>query len=236
MKFLNVSASIAAALIASACEAQVSAPATAAATTSAAQGADSPLERVIDLELVGGNVEFFEAISGPAKRVWDSREGQFYRSYEVNGCDVDTMTEGETIKSITLHVSQQCDPGGFGMQFAGKTLSEAEAELGGGRYVAGCISGCGNAADPTYGYEIAGYRANGFLNYSIQAMPESDADWDRLFAWKDQMVAERGEDFVVMEMGYQCDPAFAQGNRTATKDFRIVSVTVSSEPEGLTCR
>lgn len=243
MKAFQVSVVVFAMLGASACDAReepLKGPPAAASASSAAVPTTSvegaALDRLIDLELVGGNLAFFEAISGPAKRVGDWGEGQSRRDYEVEGCDISLTTEGQTISAITFSVTPQCNPGGFGMQFAGKTLGQAAAEFGGGRYVAGCLSMCGNAADPTYALEVPGYRANGFLNYSVEAMATTDAEWDRLHAWKDQMVASHGEDYVLSDMTYQCSDADAEGARAATQNLQIISVTVSRDDKLLVCR
>lgn len=238
MKFLECAVAAAALLAATACDAGPYSKEKASALDAAASenaGPETPLDRLIDTELVGGNLAYFEAISGPAKRVGDWGEGKSRRDYEVEGCDISLTTEGQTISAITLTVSPRCNPGGFGMQYAGKTLGQAAAEFGSGRYVAGCLSMCGNAAEPTHAFEVSGYRANGFLNYSIEAMATTDAEWDRLHSWKDRMVANHGEDYVVMDMSYQCSDADAEGARAATQNLQIISVTVSRDHEILVC-
>ena len=239
MKFLEVTVSAAALLVATACDAGPSSKtetrSSPTATGPAQAGSGAQLAQLIDIELVGGNLAFFEAISGPAKRVGGWGEGQSRREYEVESCDISITTEGQTINAITLTVTPQCNPDGFGMQFAGKTLGEAAAEFGSGRYVAGCLSMCGNATEPTHAFEVSGYRANGFLNYRVEAMATTDGEWDRLHAWKDQMVTSHGEDYVLADMTYQCSEADAVGARAATQDLQIVSVTVSRDSSTLAC-
>lgn len=198
-------------------------------------GSNTDIDRLIDTELVGGNLAYFEAISGPAKRVGDWGEGQSRREYEVKGCEISLITQGQTITAMTLTVTPQCNPGGFGMRFSGKTLGEAAAEFGGGRFVAGCLSMCGNAAEATHAFEVSGYRANAFLNYNIEAMATTDAEWDRLLSWKDRMVANHGEDYVVMDMSYQCSDSDAESARAATQNLEIISVTVSRDDKILVC-
>lgn len=235
MKFLEVAIASMALLAATGCDAGSSSSAAPVSGEPVRAGSETPLDRLIDLELVGGNLAFFESISGPAKQVGDWQPGEEYRNYEVSGCDIQLITQGQKISAITVFVTPQCNPDGFGMRYHGATLADAEAQLGGGRYVGGCISMCGNAADPTYGYEIPGYRANGNLSYRIEAAATTEADWDRLSGWAGQMRASRGDDYVA-SMTYQCDGEQDQAARSATKDLKVVSVTVAVDaPNSLTC-
>jgi hypothetical protein len=119
------------------------------------------------------------------------------------------------------------------MQFAGKTLGEAEAEMGGGRWIGGCLSMCGNSVIPTYSYEISAHKLNGGLNYRIDAIAP-DEESDELFGWADRMRESHGEDYVV-GMAYQCDGAQDAEARAATRDMQIVSVTVSDDLQSLFC-
>lgn len=229
MKILELAIVAVVLSVATTCVAGSKAETTAAPT---ALGSEGLLDRLIDTELVGGNLAFFEAISGPAKRV-NEWGGRSHRDYEVAGCDVSVNAEGQTIRAITFTVTPQCNPEGFGMRFAGKTLEDAEAQIG-GQYVGGCIRACGNSVEPTYGLELLGYQANGNLNYRIEAQPTTDAEWERVFAWGAQMEDTRGDEHV-LAMSFQCDDADKEGARAATKNLRVSSVTVSDDFEMLTC-
>ncbi len=235
MRILEMAVGLVALTVATACDAGPSARAESVNVPPASANRpalDTSLDRLIDTELVGGNLVYFEAISGPAKRVseWGDRT---HRDYDVAGCDVRVTAEGQTIRAITFTVTSQCNPEGFGMRFDGKTLEDAEAEIG-GQYVGGCIRGCGNSVEPTYGLELLGYRANGNLNYRIEAQPTSDGEWDRVFAWGARMEDIHGEEHV-LAMSFQCSDADKEGARAATKDLKITSVTVSNDFDMLTC-
>lgn len=182
----------------------------------------SKYQQLVSTTLIGGNLPFFESISGPARQVI----GDGHR-YEIDGCDVWVETEGATIKSITSEISGRCNPD-LGYQLNGRTLAQAASHFGNGRYSASCLRSCGNAVDPSYSLEIDGYHANNWISYRFEGMADSDGDYDRLFAWAAKMERERGEDYVIMGR-YHCDNRYASEAASAIRDFRVTSVTITTE-------
>jgi hypothetical protein len=184
-------------------------------------------DRLLVASIIGGNITYFDSIAGPPTHIYGTS-----RHYSIDGCEVMIDVSAGAISRLTYNLSSQCNPSGFGHRFGGMTLSQAEALFSGARYAPGCLTMCGNAADPTYDLVVAGSRSNGFVDYTFSSLAE---EYDALDAWRERMIAEHGEDYVINE-SYRCDPKEARSAREATKNFKIVTVTVSSDSNIHQCR
>lgn len=107
--------------------------------------------------VIGLNPVFVESKLGPAKE-----KGASYWVFEVKGCTVSYDVEGDAIVAAGMPVSARCTP-----QVDGRTITSSTtfAEVRGPTSTvrASCISGCGNAYDPTIDLHQDGYHANGFI-------------------------------------------------------------------------
>lgn len=231
MKIFEVTIATAATMLVTACDAGASSAASPAADGTVHAGSEARLDRLINPELLGASVAYFEAISGPAKRLDEWTEGQTYREYEVDGCEVEMIAAGQSVQTITYHVTEQCNPDGFGMRFAGKTLGDTAAD----RFLGGCFEACGRAGNDLVSAEYQGSMAEGALSYRFDAMVQTDAQSERMGAWLERMRAEHGDRYI-WDMDFQCDDAQAQEAREATADLQIVSVTVSNVSDMLVCK
>lgn len=189
----------------------------------------SKIDQLLDPTLLGGNLQFFEAISGPAKQI----HGEL-RLYELGSCLVSLTVSNQRILSISTSISRECNPGSLGHRLNGMTLSQAAAAFGQGTFDADCLRGCGNAFDPGYTLAIEGYRANGFTSYLFTAQSVSEADWRRIDAWETKMVAAEGEDYVIMGR-YRCDDRYQPDAASAVSSLRIASVMITNELERPQC-
>lgn len=234
MRIPGFSVAVAALLVATACDAEPSqrwdGEAVGVAAAVPQVGSNAILERLIDLELVGGNLAYFEAISGPPKTIED-----IYRTYRPGDCYVTVEADGQTITSIGYAVSAECNPAGFGMRFYGHTLEDARVELGGGQYGTSCLDMCGNALDPTYGVFVPGYRTNGYRNFNIDGQPTEPEQYERIYVWRSGLIAKYGDGGTAEARGYRCNSTDAASNREALKDIPVTYVRVFRSAETNSC-
>ncbi|ATE58986.1 hypothetical protein CCZ27_02550 [Thauera sinica] len=129
------------------------------------------------------------------------------------GCDVDVgKFLHEEPGSRSLHLSQMSF-GSF-QESAGRTL-----------FYADCLSGCGNASDPSVYAHWEGTRALDFLEVMLEVRLVGDAAIAAADQWQSAMVSAESEDWI-MESGFNCDPG--KYGEVARKAFAAV------QPEAIT--
>lgn len=106
---------------------------------------------------IGLNPVFVESKLGPAKE-----KGTSLWVFEFKGCTISYDVEGDAIVAAGMPVTARCSPEIEGRPITtSTTFSEVRGAASTVR--AACISGCGNAYDPTIELHQDGYHANGFL-------------------------------------------------------------------------
>ena len=117
-------------------------------------------------EMIGVQRAYFEKITGTPKYV-----DRNYRSYDLDGCKISIKeSKSKSIESISLeNISNKCtfDANqiflyGPAHKLTFNSLIEAGYQF---RAMETCIDGCGNIAEPTYGIEVWGPHAIGFIQF-----------------------------------------------------------------------
>lgn len=136
---------------------------TATGCSAAGDGNRSNLDWATSNEIIGLNPDYVEQRLGVPKIKAAGR-----LIFEVNGCEVTYLTEGSSIQTMIVDVSENCHPNIGGSKITPETTfgSLDQPNSGNGDYIAWCLTSCGNAADPTIELHYPGYRANGFISIS----------------------------------------------------------------------
>jgi len=86
---------------------------------------------------------------------------------EVGGCTINYNVRDNQIKSFYLDISTKCQPNVQGVTITPKTnFGELAQRNSSGRYVATCLTECGNAADPIIELAFPATRATQFIGVS----------------------------------------------------------------------
>lgn len=168
--------------------------------------------------------ELEKVIGKPRKKSGKTRE------YDVDGCPVIVETAGKKIHSIEVEASPSCT---FDLNRVASSLPEgtqinqlthgafAAASAGiGGEFMADCLSGCGNAFDPSVYQHWIGPRADQMVNIMLQTKLVDDKAIDAAQKWQELMEKEEGEDFV-MNTEFNC----GKYNSEAQQFFKDVPIT-----------
>jgi hypothetical protein len=137
-------------------------------------------------EVLGLNLGFLERRLGVPK---EKRAGNIV--FEVGGCTISYEIDESSVSSLDVNVSQNCQPTIQGMKVTPQTTyGQVFNRQGGGAYLASCLTGCGNAADPTIDLTYASSRATEFIsvNYATDYNQVSRA----LDLWENAVRRQRG--------------------------------------------
>lgn len=166
--------------------------------------------------------ELEKVIGKPRKKSGKTRE------YEVDGCPVTVETAGKKIHSIEVEASPSCT---FDLNRVASSLPEGTqinqlthgafaSASGGGEFMADCLSGCGNAFDPSVYQHWIGPRADQMANIMLRTKLVDDKAIDAAQKWQELMEKEEGEDFV-MNAAFNC----GKYNSEAQQFFKDVPIT-----------
>jgi hypothetical protein len=124
------------------------------------------LNKIMTIDTLGVQKEYFEKNYGPAKRIFGN-----IQNYEIGPCSVNIeYDKKDSVASIELNnISQECNFRGGNINLTSmadkitydeliKTAIDWNAKLS-------CYSMCGNAADPEYGAFFQASRAGGSIEY-----------------------------------------------------------------------
>lgn len=152
-------------------------------------GADSAaatLQFAVSPEAIGANPGYLEQRFGVPKV-----KTKYQLVFEVSGCRVDYGVEGNAVSSIDADVTASCQPTVQGVKITpSTTYGQIHRKAPSGTYIASCLSGCGNAADPTVDLSYPGSRSNQFLGIHYSA--GYDQVSSALERWDKAVRAERG--------------------------------------------
>ena len=179
---------------------------------SAEQAPSTPdlLTQLISWDAIGINLAYVQQRAGPAIRSEDHRH-----HYMVQGCQLVLGSDGQdrTIRSVQVALTPGCnvDIGGLlGMpqpqSLNALTFGTFDEAMGSGQYLADCLRDCGNAYVPNVYLVAQGSRALQFRQVMITAELATDPAMEAAGRWADAMVAKESEDWVVRDLGFNCQP------------------------------
>ena len=168
------------------------------------------LTQLISWEAIGMNLAYVQQRAGPAIRSEDHRH-----HYMVQGCTLVLGSDGQdkAIRSVQVALSPGCDVdigGLLGMlkrqPLNAMTFGAFDEAMGSGQYLADCFRDCGNAYVPNVYLVEQGSRALQFRQVMITAELATDPAMEAAGRWADAMVAKKSEDWVVRDLGFNCQP------------------------------
>lgn len=179
---------------------------------SAEQAPSTPdlLPQLISWDAIGMNLAYVQQRAGPAIRSEDHRH-----HYMVQGCQLVLRSDQQdkAIRSVQVALSPGCDVdvgGLMGMPqrqpLNALSFGAFDEAMGSGRYLADCLRDCGNAYVPNVYLVAQGSRALQFRQVMITAELATDPAMEAAGRWADAMVAKESEDWVVSDLGFNCQP------------------------------
>lgn len=179
---------------------------------SAEQAPSTPdlLTQLISWDAIGMNLAYVQQRAGPAIRSEDHRH-----HYMIQGCQLVLGSDGQdkAIRSVQVALSPGCDVdvgGLLGMPqrqtLNALTFGKFDEAMGSGQYLADCLRDCGNAYVPSVYLVAQGSRALQFRQMMITAELATDPAIEAAGQWADAMVAKESEDWVVRDLGFNCQP------------------------------
>jgi Short C-terminal domain len=191
----------------------------------------SKLQQLFRRDMLGAQLQYLEASTGPARNV----EGND-RTYLVDGCEVAVHAEGRSIKSIGLrHISPKCNVSlrAFGLDAMTDKITfgmvEAVGISGETQYSADCVSYCGNAFDPFVYAHVSTPHVNDFIEFRPGANIEVEPMLSATLKWSDVMKSTKGEDYVAQTQ-FNCDRTFNAMASRLFHNIKIDSIEVGSFP------
>ncbi|WP_375399025.1 hypothetical protein [uncultured Sphingomonas sp.] len=180
---------------------------------------------------IGLNAPFLERKLGPAK----SKDDHSWK-FEVGRCEVTYYIGRSGVIGFSFDLKSGCASKLNGFQdLRGLTLSSAttfanieKLNLLHSHFVADCLEGCGNAADPVASFKAEGSRASGAYDISFDVPLAGDAalaaadTWTK--AYRKKYGIPRGA-YIPSEVP-NCDFAFDDLVRPAFARVQVQSVTV----------
>jgi hypothetical protein len=180
----------------------------------------SKIDSLFNVDRLGGYLPKFEAVAG----LPDEVSGET-RDYKVDGCEISVEAADKTIKSITLQVSENCQPNRVLVGGGDWTFDKVAEKVGGGPFSADCLRLCGNAYDPSVYMTIEGGHADNWLDIQIEAKLVGDPAVDAANKWETAMVAAEGEDYVI-DLKFVCDQKYDDLASSLFTNVRITAVTI----------
>lgn len=186
------------------------------------------LTQLISWDAIGMNLTYVRERAGPAIRSEDHRH-----HYMVQGCQLVLGSDGQdkAIRSVQVALSPGCDVdigGLLGMlkrqPLNALTFGAFDEVMGSGQYLADCLRDCGNAYVPSVYLVAQGSRALQFRQVMLTAELATDPAMETAGQWADAMVAKESEDWVVRDLGFNCQPqkhrdVAVQALRTVKPEF-----------------
>ncbi|BDE70857.1 hypothetical protein JQN63_11845 [Delftia lacustris] len=168
------------------------------------------LTQLISWDAIGMNLAYVQQRAGPTIRPEDHRH-----HYMVQGCQLVLTSDGQdrAIRSVQVALRPECnvDVGGLlGMPqrqpLKALSFGAFDEAMGSGQYLADCLRDCGNAYVPSVYLVAQGSRALQFRQVMLTAELAADPVIEAAGQWADAMVAKESEDWVVRDLGFNCQP------------------------------
>jgi hypothetical protein len=206
----------------------------------AKQETSSKLSSIFKYEMLGAEVSYLEATTGPAIKVGPvAGVGDGGRLYKVDGCNVGVTTAGSAITSMRLEVNKDCTfdlrafvnwpklPTVNEMTFAAFFLASINVPVKSLpiHFIATCLESCGNAADPSVFALWQGSRAERDLQIALEATLNSDTNIAMADIWRSTMAKLEKPDFIVSGL-FNCTEKYDEIAGNAMKDMKISAITI----------
>ncbi len=192
--------------------------------------ATSKLQQLFRRDILGAQLPYLEASTGPARNVVGSD-----RTYLVEGCEINVHADGKTISSIGLaRISPKCNVSLKDFGFDGPmtdhiTFGMLERIGFATQYSADCLDSCGNAFDPFAYALVQTPHVNGFVEFRAGANTEIEPMLTATMKWADLMRGAKGEDYVT-QTRFNCDQAFNPAASRLFANMKINSIEVGNFP------
>lgn len=191
------------------------------------------LPHVFKQDTIGSTVKYIENIIGPAKSIskWD--DYTIYNYYIVDDCIFTLITDkNDTISGIKLDITDTCTfewkdvmhnyenlPPPHKLKFGDVMQNHFYT------FLPGCLSGCGNAADPESELRFGSSRADGWLMAILTAVHASEENLNASSNLADKLERLKGEDFVSSGK-YSCNFDINSVAEGVIEGMRVDSVTI----------
>lgn len=146
----------------------------------------APLAFATSTEVLGLNPAYLEKRLGVPKEKKAS-----YIVFEVGGCTISYGIDKGSVTRFDVDINQNCQPTIQGVKVSPQTTyGQVFGRETWGKYLASCLYGCGNAADPIVYLTYPGSRATGFV--SVNYATDYDQVSNALDLWEKAVRRQRG--------------------------------------------
>ncbi|QIM49585.1 hypothetical protein G9Q38_10560 [Pusillimonas sp. DMV24BSW_D] len=189
------------------------------------------VKEVFNGEMLGTTQRYFESVAGiPRQSLGENH------TFRVKGCDITATIKGGSVSALHMPLSDTCRAdlrsfiGDYAPAATSKLTFGAFAQTSGGdlRYLANCLTMCGNAYDPSAYAHWEGPRAAGFMQVLLEVVLVEDAAYAAASAWGEHMTKAAGEDYV-MDTRFNCEARFDDVAAQAFKNVQVTAVTIGHE-------
>lgn len=208
------------------------------------QGA-AGLSRIVNPDMLGVQVAYLESITGPARRVHQAFRAQGQdREYRIGGCEVTALVRGGEVAAYRVPLSRTCT---FDLRrfpnvqtpvpVHQATFGMIADQFSASRFLPACLSGCGNAADPTFGLYGEGSRAQSSIEIVVSATYNNEQVGRAAEALRQSASRLVSDDDITMGR-FSCHPQYDRLAQRHFQGVRIHEITIGYRlsPEVPDCR
>jgi hypothetical protein len=192
------------------------------------------LAKVLSPKMLSVDLAYFEKIAGVAKNTYEN-----IKVYDIDDCEVTATIENGSVAALRVDLTPKCTfdlnkfldispekfPAPYKMTFGEfDTLTNSMSE-----FMADCLGGCGNAADPVVYEYKSGTHAEGWIDILLEATTTSKDAALAFRTWTDALEKGEGIDWI-MNQGVRtgndkliCNPQ--KYNSIAHNAFRNVRIS-----------
>lgn len=207
--------------------------------TPAAGEAPASITPIVRFQSIDATKEFLERTLGQSKyETPDSAQ------YELAGCNVNVgFADNKAVTSISIDLKPGCSFDASELARSDQPVivngpmafARFEELFGSARYTSPCLTMCGNAFDPYVAAVVPGYSANGGVDVSAQSLFIEDAAGEAMNAWREQLKAKLGEDYVI-ETKFNCEDTHNDIPRAAFAQVPVETLQFGRDLADGNCR
>lgn len=189
------------------------------------------LEQLFQADMLNANLRYFESIAGVARESWGDTH-----TYNVDGCTLEATAPEGRINSLSIDLNDNCGPSL--QSFLGESYSPDEMRpltfgnfaehTGDFQFHADCLTGCGNAYDPSVYAFWEGPRAVNFIQLQLEVKLVGDIAIDAANHWEEAISNDRGEEYVMLNR-FNCEDHFNPQASAAFHDVAITRMTIGTQ-------
>jgi len=189
------------------------------------------LEQLFQAEMLNTNLRYFESIAGVARESWGDTH-----TYSVDGCILEATAPDGRISSLSVDLNDRCTVSLH--SFLGESFSPDETQAmtfgnfaehtGDLQFHADCLTGCGNAYDPSVYAFWEGPRAVNFIQLQLEVKLVGDAAIDAANQWQQAIEGARGDEYVMLNR-FNCEDHFDPQAAAAFRDVAITRMTIGTQ-------